>query len=128
MDRLFNISELCKILNLIDKKTKKPKSYIIRYWEKEFPQLKPKKINNRRYYNSKNIETIKMIKILLKDHKLSIVGVKNILSSKIKKLDYDNTDGLRKLYLNQILKKKGLKIVDKIKKLKKYGKKNTSKS
>ena len=128
MDRLFNISELCKILNLIDKKTKKTKSYIIRYWEKEFPQLKPKKINNRRYYNSKNIETIKMIKILLKDHKLSIAGVKNILSSKIKKLDYDNTDGLRKLYLNQILKKKGLKIVDKIKKLKKYGKKNTSKS
>ena len=128
MDRLFNISELCKILNLIDKKTKKPKSYIIRYWEKEFPQLKPKKINNLCYYNSKNIETIKMIKILLKDHKLSIAGVKNILNSKIKKLDYDNTDGLRKLYLNQILKKKGLKIVDKIKKLKKYGKKNTSKS
>ncbi len=59
MSKLINISELCKLLNLIDPKTKKPLNYILRYWEKEFPQIKPKKINNRRYYSKKKYRRYK---------------------------------------------------------------------
>ena len=46
MIKLINISELSKKLNLIDPVTKKPLNHIIRYWEKEFKEIKPKKINN----------------------------------------------------------------------------------
>ena len=53
MSKLINISELSKMLNLIDSKTKKPANHVLRYWEKEFKEIKPKKINKRRYYSSK---------------------------------------------------------------------------
>ena len=42
-------------------KTRKPLNHILRYWEKEFKEIKPKKINNRRYYSNKQIEEIKKI-------------------------------------------------------------------
>ena len=48
MSKLINISELSKMLNLIDPKTKKPLNHVLRYWEKEFKEIRPKKINNRR--------------------------------------------------------------------------------
>jgi hypothetical protein len=38
MDKVITISNLCKKLKLVDSKTKKPLSYILRYWEKEFKQ------------------------------------------------------------------------------------------
>ena len=44
MNKLVNISDLSKILNLVDPKAKKPKNYILRYWEKEFKIIKPKKL------------------------------------------------------------------------------------
>ena len=126
MDKLINISKLCKILNLIDPKTKKPLNHTLRYWEKEFPQIKPKKINNHRYYSLKDVETIKIIKLLIKDKKISIAGVKNILSPGIKKLDdYDNSS-LRNQYIKKNIKIKSSKLLEKIKKLKNYGKKNSS--
>ena len=77
MNKIINISELSKILNLIDPKTKKPLNHILRYWEKEFKEIKPKKINNRRYYSPKQVEIIKMIKFLLKNKGMTISGVKN---------------------------------------------------
>tara|TARA_Y100000816_G_scaffold162633_1_gene116343 strand:+ start:2867 stop:3247 length:381 start_codon:yes stop_codon:yes gene_type:complete len=126
MDKLINISKLCKILNLIDPKTKKPLNHTLRYWEKEFPQIKPKKINNHRYYSLKDVETIKIIKLLIKDKKISIAGVKNILSPGIKKLDdYDNSS-LRNQYIKKNIKIKSSKLLEKIKRLKNYGKKNSS--
>ena len=125
MDKLINISKLCKILNLIDPKTKKPLNHTLRYWEKEFPQIKPKKINNHRYYSLKDVETIKIIKLLIKDKKISIAGVKNILSPGIKKLDdYDNSS-LRNQYIKKNIKIKSSKLLEKIKRLKNYGKKNS---
>ena len=57
--KFISISELCKKLNLIDRRSKKPQNYILRYWEKEFKQIKPKKINNRRYYSLEQVEMIK---------------------------------------------------------------------
>ena len=38
----MNISEVSKILNLIDPITKKPLNHILRFWEKEFKEIKPK--------------------------------------------------------------------------------------
>ena len=87
MTKLINISKVSKILNFIDPITKKPKNHILRYWEKEFKQIKPKMINNRRYYTNEQIEIIKMIKFLLKNKGLTIAGVKLLLNSKINKLD-----------------------------------------
>ena len=44
MNKLFNISEVSKILNLVDPITKKPLNHILRYWEKEFKKLNQKKL------------------------------------------------------------------------------------
>ena len=48
MSKLINISELSRILDLIDPINRKPLNHILRYWEKQFKQIRPKKINNRR--------------------------------------------------------------------------------
>ena len=77
MNKLFSITEASKLLNLINPITKKPLNHILRYWEKEFKQIVPRKINNRRYYSYKQIEIFKMIKYLLKNQGMSISGVKN---------------------------------------------------
>ena len=126
MVKLINISNLSKKLELIDPKNKKPLSYIIRYWEKEFRQIKPKIINNRRYYSNEQVELFKLIKFLLKDKGMTIKGVKNVLNSKINKLDEYNSDGLKIHYYQKNIKNKTEQILKKLIKLKNYGKKNTS--
>ena len=125
MNKLINISELCKLLDLIDPRTNKPLNHILRYWEKEFSEIKPKKINNHRYYSKKNIEIIKIIKYLIKDQKISIAGVKKILKSEIKKLDDNDLFSLRNKYFKAKLKNKTENILNKITLIKKYGKKNS---
>ena len=42
MSRLINISELTKLLNIDQDKNKKTSNHTLRYWEKEFSQIKPK--------------------------------------------------------------------------------------
>ena len=128
MNKLLTISELSKILNLIDPVTKKPQNYVLRYWEKEFKQIKAKKINNRRYYTHEQVKIAKMIKFLLKNKGLTISGVKNILISNTNKLDDYNSDSLKVDYYKTNFKNKSKNILDKINKLKKYGKKNPLKS
>ena len=126
MSKLINISELSKILNLIDSKTKKPLNHILRYWEKEFKQIRPKKINNRRYYSAKQVESIKMIKFLLKNKGMTVSGVKNLLNKNINKLDDPNTHSLKADYYKNVLKKKSRLVLQKLDKIKKYGKENSS--
>ena len=128
MNKLINISEASKLLNLINSSNKKPKNYILRYWEKEFKQIKPKFINKRRYYTSSQIEVIKLIKFLLKDKGMTIPGVKNIMKLNINNLDDYNSYRLKAEYYKNTFKKKSKLILEKVKKLKHYGKKNTSKS
>ena len=128
MNKLFTISELAKILNLVDPSNKKPLNHILRYWEKNFNQIKAKKINNRRYYSIKQVEIAKMIKFLLKNKGMTIPGVKNIMNSKINKLDVCDSDGLKADYHKQNIKDKSLSLLKKIERLNKYGKKNSSKS
>ena len=126
MTKLINISAVSRILNNIDDKTNKPLNYILRYWEKEFKIIRPKKINNRRYYSEKQIEILKMIKFLLKNKGMTISGVKNLLNQKINDLDYTNTISLKADYYKNNLSTKSKNILEKIKKIKKYGKENAS--
>ncbi len=121
MERLINISELAKELKLVNLKNNKPQNYIIRFWEKEFKQIKPIILKNRRYYNQKQVELVKLINFLLKDKGLKINGVKKILKKNIKSLDDYNSDSLETSYKKEILKIKSKKILDKINKLKKNG-------
>ena len=126
MSKLINISELSKKLRIIHPKDNKPMNYILRYWEKEFKQIKPKIINNRRYYSEDQVEIIKLIKYLLKDKGMTIKGAKIVLNSKINKLDEYNYDSLKANFYKLNIKEKINKLLIKLNNLKKYGKKNTS--
>ena len=61
-----------------------------------------------------------------KDQKISIVGVKRILKSNIKKLDDYDSNSLKVIIQKRFLKKKTKILLEKIKSLRKYGKKISS--
>jgi len=86
---------------------------------------KPIIIKNRRYYSKKQINIIKLIKFLLKDKGMTINGVKNVLKSNINSLDDYNSNSLKADYHKEVIKDKSKKILEKLKKIKKYGKKNS---
>jgi len=76
------IGEVVKILDLKSKKEGQLPTHILRYWEKEFKQIKPKILRgNRRYYDRKNIDLLIKIKFLLKQEGMTIKGVKKILNN-----------------------------------------------
>ena len=76
------IGEVAKILNLKSKSGQKTPTYVLRFWEKKFKQIKPKILTgNRRYYDQTNINLLKKIKFLLKDQGMTINGVKKLLNS-----------------------------------------------
>lgn len=69
----YSISEVCKLTGL--------KSYVLRYWETEFRELKPPKNRaGNRTYRKKDIDTINNIKELLYDKKFTIEGARNQLA------------------------------------------------
>jgi len=84
-----SIGEVAKILNLINKKKGTLNTHTIRFWEKEFKQIRPKILNgNRRYFNNDTIDILKKVKYLLKDQGMTINGAKKVLNSnKSLKLD-----------------------------------------
>jgi DNA-binding transcriptional MerR regulator len=128
MSKFFKISEVSVYLDLVNPLSKKPLNHILRYWEKEFRQIKPKKINNRRYYSTKQVEIIKKIKFLVKNKGMTISGAKKLLNLNINKLDDYDLDSLKADYYKNALRNKSKNLLNKIKNLKKYGKKNSSKS
>ena len=126
MDKLDSayktIGEVAKILNLkINDKGNLP-THVIRFWETQFKQIKPKILNsNRRYYDEKTINLLKKVKFLLKDQGMTINGVKKILNNEDSlKLDEIADKSIR----TENLRNKLLKISNKLKELK-NGKKNT---
>ena len=125
MKKLVKISELCEILNIVDS-SGKPLTHVIRFWEKEFKQINPKFIKNRRYYSERQIEVVRMVKFLLKDKGMTINGAKNVLNLNTNKLDDYNSHSLKAEYYKKRIKQKSKRILEKISNLKKYGKKNTS--
>jgi len=111
------ISEVVKILGLKSKRGQSLPTHTIRFWEKEFKQIKPKIFNgNRRYYDKKNIELLKKVHFLLKDQGMTINGVKKILNNKESlKLDEISNQTIK----TNNLKNKLVKISSIVKNLKK---------
>ena len=117
----LDITELSIELNLINKKTGKPANHILRFWEKEFNEIRPTILKgNRRYYDQKQVNKIKYIKFLLRDKGLTIKGAKNILKRK-KNIDEIDKNIIEKEYLKNNIKNKSVNILKKIKGLKNYG-------
>ena len=112
-----SIGEVARILNLVNEKKGTLNTHTIRFWEKEFKQIKPKILNNkRRYYDNKNIELLRKIKFLLKDQGMTINGVRKILNNKEPlKLDENQNASIKA----NNLKNKLVKISNLIKSLKK---------
>ena len=83
------IGEVAKILKLKENKKGNLPTHIIRFWETQFRQIKPKILNsNRRYYDEKTINLLKKVKFLLKEQGMTINGVKKILNNEVSlKLD-----------------------------------------
>jgi DNA-binding transcriptional MerR regulator len=77
-----SIGEVAKILDLVNSKKGTLNTHTIRFWEKEFKQIKPKILNgNRRYYSKDTIEILKKVKYLLKEQGMTLKGVKKVLNS-----------------------------------------------
>lgn len=77
------IGEVAKELDLVNNKNGTLQTHTLRFWEKQFRQIRPSiKAGKRRYYSKKDFETIKLIKYLLKDQGLTIKGVQKILNTK----------------------------------------------
>ena len=116
-DAYKSIGEVAKILNLVNKKKGTLSTHTIRFWEKEFKQIKPMILNgNRRYYNIVTIEVLKKVKYLLKDQGMTINGAKKVLNStKSLKLDELQNNSIN---ANYNIKNKLKKISDIIKQIK----------
>ena len=112
------ISEVTRILNLVNKKTGSLNTHTLRFWEKQFKQIKPKILaGKRRYYDNKSIEVLKKIKFLLKEKGMTIEGVKKYLINE-NSFNLDENDN-RIITSKNILKSKIQKISKLAKELKK---------
>ena len=113
-----SIGEVAKILNLVNEKKGTLNTHTIRFWEKEFKQIKPNILNgNRRYYSNDTIEVLRKVKFLLKDQGMTIIGAKKVLNSdKSLKLDELANNSIN---ANYNIKNKLKKISDIIKQIKK---------
>ena len=116
------IGEVAKELDLINIKDGSLQTHTLRFWEKQFRQIRPSiKAGKRRYYSKKDFETIKLVKYLLKDQGMTIKGVKKVLANK-KNIDLDDSISLglnaSNLKDSKLIKNKISKISKIIKELK----------
>ena len=71
--RYFTIGEVSELCGV--------KPHVLRYWEQEFPQLRPvKRRGNRRYYQRHDVLTIRQIRSLLYEQGFTIGGARQQLS------------------------------------------------
>ena len=116
-DAYKTIGEVAKILDLTNKKTGKLSTYTIRFWEKEFKQVKPYIFSGkRRYYDNNTIKILKKIQFLLKNKGMTIKGVKNHLNNIESELDVTNNK-----FINTKIKNKISKISNILKNIKNNG-------
>jgi len=74
--RYFRIGEVSRIIGV--------EPYVLRYWESEFPQIKPQRADtNQRTYQRKDLEIIMEIKRLLYEEKLTIEGARQRLRQRM---------------------------------------------
>ena len=71
--RYFTIGEVSELCGV--------KPHVLRYWEQEFPQLKPvKRRGNRRYYQRQDVLMIRQIRSLLYEQGFTIGGARQKMS------------------------------------------------
>ncbi|HZX24432.1 MULTISPECIES: MerR family transcriptional regulator [Lentisalinibacter] len=91
------VSELCAV-----------KPHVLRYWEQEFPQLKPvKRRGNRRYYQRQDVLIIRQIRSLLYDEGFTIGGARQRLTGEAAKSDVSQSQQIIKqlrIELEEIMK------------------------
>jgi DNA-binding transcriptional MerR regulator len=91
------VSDLCAV-----------KPHVLRYWEQEFPQLKPvKRRGNRRYYQRQDVLIIRQIRSLLYDEGFTIGGARQRLQGNSAKSDVTQSQQIIKqlrIELEQVLK------------------------
>ncbi|MBI3787941.1 MAG: MerR family transcriptional regulator [Ignavibacteriales bacterium] len=96
----YSISEVSTITGL--------EQYVLRYWESEFPQLKPAKNRaGNRIYTNKDIKLILYIKRLLRDERYTIEGAKKVLEEYV-----PESDGAEQLELLNVPPKKKIQDED----------------
>ena len=116
-----SIGEVAKDLNLVNSKTGKLNTHTIRFWEKEFKQIKPKIFaGRRRYYDKNSIEILKKIRFLLKEKGFTINGVKKFLTNE-RSFNLDETSNNSINSTKNNLKVKLRKISNLVKEIKKIG-------
>ncbi|HKR32454.1 MAG TPA: MerR family transcriptional regulator [Terriglobales bacterium] len=78
-DKLFfRIGEVAKLCSL--------PAYVLRFWETEFPQLKPSKSNTgQRLYRRKDVENVVRVKKLLYEQGYTINGARQFLKAETKR-------------------------------------------
>ena len=82
--RYFTIGEVSDLCSV--------KPHVLRYWEQEFPQLKPvKRRGNRRYYQRQDVLVIRQIRALLYDHGFTIGGARQRLDGEEAREDVTQT-------------------------------------
>jgi DNA-binding transcriptional MerR regulator len=80
------VSELCAV-----------KPHVLRYWEQEFPQLKPvKRRGNRRYYQREDVLTIRQIRSLLYEEGYTIGGARH-------RMEDDGEQGVRPAEIKAVI-------------------------
>lgn len=98
--RYFTIGEVSELCGV--------KPHVLRYWEQEFPQLKPvKRRGNRRYYQRQDVLIIRQIRNLLYDQGFTIGGARQQLTGDTAKNDVNQSQQIVKqmrLELEEILK------------------------
>ena len=101
----FTISKTAKIIGV--------QSHVLRFWEKKFSSINPKKSQSgRRYYSSKDIQYLLMIKKLLYEEGFTIKGAVNIIDKKIGKSKIENENLLNEKLSKAInLIREGSKII-----------------
>ena len=91
----YSISEVASMLNL--------EAYVLRFWEKEFPHLRPKKNRaGNRTYQQKDIEQLLQIKHLLYDKGFTIDGARNLLKGEAKTPDTVNRSDMAAALLKEV--------------------------
>jgi len=74
--RFFRIGEVSRIIGV--------EPYVLRYWESEFPQIRPSRADsNQRTYQKKDLELIMEIKRLLHEERMTIEGAKRKLKQQL---------------------------------------------
>ena len=81
--KYYSISEVSDLCNI--------KSHTLRFWEKEFKDLKPiTRKGNRRYYQAEDIQLVKTIQSLLYEEGMTIAEAKKNLQSNLREEPQDN--------------------------------------